>query len=128
MKYELGDKVRIKACYKRQKIAEQMEQDGIEQDIDDYLFSEAMEGVSYNFIKYKREETNEEGYICGTRTIKIEADLMAQHEGEVYWADDRIYQEDYKMKKFYIVATRMNIIRYVDFDDIQYIYGDEVAQ
>lgn len=126
MKYELGDNVRIKACYKRQKLTKQMKVDGIEQDIESYLFSESMRGDYYKFIKYKREKVDEEGFICGTRTIKIEADLMSQHESESQWADTRIYQEDCKMKKFYLVATRMNIIRYVDFNDIEYIYENEV--
>lgn len=124
MKYELGDKVKIKACYKRQNLIEQMKKDGVEQDLESYLFSDEMAGSYYKFIKYRRKEIKEEGYICGIRTIKIEADLMAQHEDEIYWESARVYQEDFKMKKLYLVATQMNVIRYVDFNDIQYIYEE----
>lgn len=124
MIYKLGDPVRITACYKRQNLYEQMEQNGIKQDIESYLFSDEMAGGYYKFIKYKREPIDECGYICGTRTIKIEADLSAEYAGESGRSKDRIYQEDYKMKKFYLVATKMNVIRYVDFNDIQYIYEE----
>lgn len=124
MKYELGDLVKIKAHYKRQNLSKQMQQEGIGQDIESYLFSDDMAGDYYRFIKYKREELDERGYVCGTRTIKIEADLSAQHEDETYWGSARVYQEDFKMKKFYLIATNMNTIRYVDFNDIQYIYEE----
>ena len=124
MIYELGDKVAVFAHYKRKNLTAQMEADGIKQDIKSYLFSDDMAGDFYRFEKYKRTELEETGYICGTRTIKIQADFMAQHEDEVEWEDAGVYQEDYKMKKLYLVATRMNTMRYVEFKDIQYIYEE----
>ena len=120
MKYELGDKVRISACYKRQLLSEQLKDDGIETDLEEYLETDDMAGDCYTFIKYDRENIDETGYIVGMRTIKISADLTYSN-GDNPFEREGVYQESEKYKKFYLVATRMNMFRYVDFDDIEYI-------
>ena len=51
MKYELGDKVRIKKHWKRQNQTEQLEKMGIS-DLEDYLMSDEMVGDCMHLDKF----------------------------------------------------------------------------
>lgn len=129
MRYELGDKVRIKKYWRQISQSGQLKSYGID-DLEQHLRSQDMQGDTMWFDKFIKVETNEIGLIVGERTIKIRYSLW--HD----WQDaydtgmgtmpeiDKISQESAEFKKVYLVATRMNCIRRVSFEDIQYIGGD----
>ena len=118
MKYELGDKVQIKKYWKRQSQTEQLEKMGISE-LEDHLMSDEMAGEYIRLDKYKKEPIEEVGYICGIREFKTSYDLMFVSD-EPYRSDG-IRQTGEKFTKTYLVATRMNCLRRVSFEDIEYI-------
>lgn len=118
MKYELGDRVRIKKYWKRQNQTEQLERMGIS-DLKDHLMSDEMAGDSIHLDKFKKEPIEEVGYICGMREFKVNYGVTyVFDEGTL---DVGIRQMDEKTVKAYLVATRMNCLRRVSFEDIEYI-------
>lgn len=121
MKYELGDKVRINYHWKRQNQTEQLERMGIS-DLEDYLMSDEMVGDCMHLDKFKKESIEEVGYICGMREFKVNYGVTyVFDEGHL---DVGIRQMDEKSVKAYLVATRMNCLRRVSFEDIEYIGRD----
>ena len=118
MKYELGDKVRIKNYWKRQSQTEQLERMGISE-LEDHLMSDEMAGDSIHLDKFKKEPIEEVGYICGIREFKTGYDLMFLTD-EPYRSDG-VRQVQEQLSKTYLVATRMNCLRRVSFEDIEYI-------
>ena len=54
MKYELGDRVRIKKYWKRQNQTEQLQKMGIS-DLEEHLMSDEMAGDSIHLDKLKKE-------------------------------------------------------------------------
>ena len=118
MKYELGDKVRIKNYWKRQSQTEQLERMGISE-LEDHLMSDEMVGEYIRLDKYKKEPIEEVGYICGIREFKTSYDLMFVSD-EPYRSDG-VRQVQEQLSKTYLVATRMNCLRRVSFEDIEYI-------
>lgn len=121
MKYELGDKVRINYHWKRQNQTEQLERMGIS-DLEDYLMSDEVVGDCIHLDKFKKEPIEEVGYICGMREFKVNYGVTyVFDEGHL---DVGIRQMDEKNVKAYLVATRMNCLRRVSFEDIEYIGRD----
>lgn len=118
MKYELGDKVRIKKHWKRQSQQEQIEKMGI-QKLEDYLMSDEMAGDFVHFDKFKKEAIEEVGFICGMREFKTSYNLMFITDDP--YMSDSVQQMDEQYSKTYLVATRMNCLRRVSFEDIEYI-------
>ena len=118
MKYELGDRVRIKKHWKKQSQTEQLEKMGITE-LEDHLMSDEMAGEYIRLDKYKKEPIEEVGYICGIREFKTSYDLMFASD-EPYRSDG-VRQVQEQLSKTYLVATRMNCLRRVSFEDIEYI-------
>ena len=118
MKYELGDKVRIKNYWKKQSQPKQLEKMGIAE-LEYHLMSDDMAGDYVRFDKFKKEPVEEVGYICGIREFKTSYDLMYEFDNP--YLKDGIRQTGEKLTKTYLVATRMNCLRRVSFEDIEYI-------
>ena len=118
MKYELGDRVRIKKHWKKQSQTEQLEKMGITE-LEDHLMSDGMAGDSIHLDKFKKEPSEEVGFICGIREFKTCYDLM--YVIDEPYRSDGIRQTGEKFTKTYLVATRMNCLRRVSFEDIEYI-------
>lgn len=130
MKYELGDKVRIKKHWKKVDQHKQIIEKGIE-NLDEHLRSDDMQGCPEVFDRFRKESIDEIGYIAGAREIKVKYGLI------YCWEDsfdtgmgmmpevDEIRLDDWsdKFEKIYLVATRMNCLRRVSFEDIEYIGG-----
>ena len=117
MKYELGEKVRINKHWKRQHRAKQLKNRGIE-DLESYLMSDDVAGDYLNIKKYEKENIEEFGYICGMRFLKVSYDL--QYICDEPYIKDGIQQLDYKSEQVYLVATKMNTLRRVSFEDIEH--------
>ena len=118
MKYESGDRVRIKKHWKKQSQTEQLDKMGITE-LEDHLMSDEMAGEYIRLDKYKKEPIEEVGYICGIREFKTSYDLMFVSD-EPYRSDG-VRQVQEQLSKTYLVATRMNCLRRVSFEDIEYI-------
>lgn len=118
MKYELGDKVRITNHWKRQNREKQLEKMGISE-LEDYLMSDEMQGDSIHLDKFKKEPIDEVGFICGMREFKTSYDLMYEFDNP--YIKDGIRQIKEHLSKTYLVATRMNCLRRVSFEDIEFI-------
>lgn len=118
MKYELGDRVRINYHWKRQSQPKQLEEMGISE-LEYYLMSDEMAGDSIHLDKFKKERIVETGFICGIREFKTSYDLMFVSD-EPYRSEG-IRQVEEKHSITYLVATRMNCLRRVSFEDIEYI-------
>lgn len=132
MKYELGDRVRIKKHWKRKGLYDGLPFLG--KSLEEYLTSDEMAGSSYKFNKYLKGPLYEVGLIVGVRTIKVSADFMWDEEHEVDYGEfgtqvykARINQTEASYEKNYLVASGMNCLRRVSFEDIQYI-GNEDEQ
>jgi len=122
MKYELGDRVRIKNHWKKQSQMEQLEKMGISE-LEYYLMSDEMQGDSIHLDKFKKEPIDEVGFICGMREFKTSYDLMYEFDNP--YIKDGIRQIKEHLSKTYLVATRMNCLRHVSFEDIEYIGNGE---
>lgn len=118
MKYELGDKVRINKYWKLQNRDEQLKSRGIE-DLDSYLMSDDLAGDYLHIKKYKKENIEEIGYVCGVRFLKVSYDL--EYICDEPHTKDGIQQIDYQSEQVYLVATKMNTLRRVSFEDIEFI-------
>lgn len=118
MKYELGDKVLIKKHWQRKGATEQLKLQGIS-DLEKHLMSDDMAGDYVQIDKYKKESIREIGYICGIREFKTSYKL--EYIFEEPYVKDGIQQMDYQTEKVYLVATRMNSLRRVSFEDIEFI-------
>lgn len=70
MKYELGDKVRIKKYWKRQNQTERLQKMGIS-DLEEHLMSDEMAGDYIHLDKFRKEPIERVGYICGMREFKV---------------------------------------------------------
>lgn len=129
MKFELGDKVKIKKHWRQIGLSGQVKSYGID-DLEQHLRSDDMQGDSMWFDKFIKSGIDEVGLIVGERTIKIRYSLW--HDWQDAYATgmgtmpevDKVSQESAEFKKVYLVATRMNCLRRVSFEDIQYIGGD----
>lgn len=115
-KYELGTKVKIKKHWKHQNRDEQLNVLGIP-DLENHLMSDDMAGNYIHIDKYKNTDIDETGYICGVRFLKVSYDL--QYICDEPYVKDRIQQMDYQSEKIYLVATKMNTLRRVSFEDIE---------
>lgn len=124
MKYELGDKVRIRAHWRKADYSSQLENKGIK-DLEEHLVSDDMAGDYIRLRKNEKVAIDEVGLVVGTRQIKTEYDLMLEYDA---WdgplSEPYIYQIDSKHERVYLVATRMNCMRRVSFEDIEYVGGD----
>lgn len=125
MKYELGDKVKI-TKYWRKKILPEGFEDYLKENQEEF----AGGGVEYK--KYEKINVEEIGYISGIRQQKISTTLSWELEegmdfGEFGTAPDfeGIRQLDSKHIQVYLVATRMNCLRRVSFEDIEFLGGKE---
>lgn len=118
MKYELGEKVRINKHWKRQNREKQLKIRGID-DLESYLMSDDAAGDYLNITKYEKENIEEFGYICGIRFLKVSYDL--QYICDEPYIKDGIQQLDYQSEQIYLVATKMNTLRRVSFEDIEHI-------
>ena len=118
MKYELGDKVLIKKHWQRKGATEQLKLQGIS-DLEKHLMSDDMAGDYVRIDKYKKESIREVGFICGIREFKTSYDL--EYIFEEPYVKDGIQQMNYQTEKVYLVATKMNTLRRVSFEDIEYM-------
>lgn len=118
---EVGDRVRINHYWRGVNQYDQQKKMGID-DLEEYLRSEEMQGDTVTFDKYTKTSINEIGYIAGKRTIKVKYALWHFYEDTI--GSDRIEQESAKYEEIYLVATRMNCLRRVSFEDIQYLGGE----
>lgn len=128
MKYELGDKVKISKCWKPAGFDEQVEKKGIKViELEDYLRSDEMAGDTLEFEKNVKVSVVEEGLIVGVRQIKTKYRIWHLYQESVetdfgYTSEiDRIEQESAEYEKVYLVATNLNCIRKVSFEDIQFV-------
>lgn len=122
MKYELGDKVSILKHWKRITVEEFLKGTYYipnNLSLEDHLMSDGMAGDSFKVKKYINIPINETGIIVGKRKIKTEYDLEYITQQE--YTSDGIQQVDYKQEEIYLVATRMNCLRKVSFEDIRFI-------
>lgn len=130
MKYELGDKVRIRNHWKKVDQYEYLKNKGIK-DLEEYLRSDEMQGVSVEIDRFQKYPIDEIGYIVGVREIKVSYGLTHCQEDSygTEWGMapgiDEIRIDDHldKFEKIYLVATRMNCLRRVSFEDIEFIGG-----
>lgn len=121
MKYELGDKVKIKQHWKRANFSDQLDKMGFDsqEELETHLRSEEMAGDTVSFVKHVKAPVNEEGIVVGVRQIKTEYRIW--HLYGVMPEIDRIEQESADYEKVYLVSTRMDCLRKVSFEDIQFI-------
>lgn len=130
MKYELGDKVRIRNHWKKVDQSEQLTKQGINY-LGEHLRSEEMQGVSVEIDRLQKFPIEEVGLIVGVREIKVRYGLTHCWEDSygTEWGMapgiDEIRIDDHldKFEKIYLVATRMNCLRRVSFEDIEFIGG-----
>lgn len=126
MKYELGDKVRITNHWKKCDFYDQVKQREIG-DLDEYLKSDEMAGGTLSFDKYRKSPIDETGVIVGMRQIKTQYKLWHVYQDEIDVGVgimpeiDRIEQESATYERVYLVATRMNCLRKVSFEDIVFV-------
>lgn len=126
MKYELGDKVQINSHWKKCDFYDQVKQRDID-DLDEYLKSDEMVGATLSFDKYRKSLINETGVIVGMRQIKTRYELWHVYQDGIDVGIgimpeiDRIEQESATYERVYLVATRMNCLRKVSFEDIVFI-------
>lgn len=129
MKYELGDKVRITQCWKNANFQEQAIAKGItgEDALKEYLESDEMAGTTLSFDKHRKYPIDETGIIVGIRKIKTRYGLWHVYQDSfdtgmgIMPEVDRIEQESATYERIYLVATRMNCLRKVSFEDIVFI-------
>ena len=118
MKHELGDKVFITKHWRKQSRDNQLKNLGITS-LCDYVRSDDMAGDVVKLKKYAKEPINETGYIVGLRDLKVNYTLMYVCEESDLMPDvDEIRQVGADYERIYLVATRMNCIRKVSFEDI----------
>lgn len=130
MKYELGDRVKISKHWKKVDQSEQLTKQGINY-LGEYLRSEEMQGDSVEIDRLQKFPIEEVGLIVGVREIKVRYGLTHCWEdsydtgvGMMPEVDEiRIDEHLDKFEKIYLVATRMNCLRRVSFEDIEYIGG-----
>lgn len=129
MKYELGDRVRVKKYWKRRDQSDQLKKLCID-DLERYLRSDEMAGDVLWLDKFHKNIIDEVGLIVGIREIKVRYSLWRNYQDSYETGMgmmpevDRIDQESAEYKKVYLVATRMNCLRRVSFEDIEYV-GDK---
>lgn len=129
MKYELGDKVKIKQYWKRANFRDQLEKMGFDnqEELETHLRSEEMVGDTVSFAKHVKVPVNEEGIVIGIRQVKTEYRIWHFYQepfetGMGMMPEiDRIEQESADYEKVYLVATRMDCLRKVSFEDIQFV-------
>lgn len=128
MKYELGDRVRIKKHWKRRDQSDQLKKLCID-DLETYLRSDDMAGDTLWLDKYHKNTIDETGLIVGIRAIKVRYSLWHDYQDSYETGMgmmpkvDTIGQESAEYEKVYLVATRMNCLRRVSFEDIEYVGG-----
>ncbi len=124
MKFELGDKVRINQYWKRTPLPH---------DFVDFLKenSDELVGIGVKYSKYKKTSIKEVGIIVGKRQQKISTTLSWEFEEGIDYAYfgkgpdfEGVRQLDSEHIEIYLVATRMNCLRRVSFEDIEYVGGD----
>lgn len=129
MKYELGDKVKIKQHWKRANYIDQLLKMGFDsqEELETHLRSEEMAGDAVSFVKHVKVPVNEVGIVIGVRRIKTEYRIWHLYQepfntGMGMMPEiDRIEQESAEYEKVYLVSTRMDCLRKVSFEDIQFI-------
>ena len=121
MIYELGDKVRIIKYWKRNPMPYNWEEHLKEN-------AEDLAGRGIDFDKFVKTTCDEIGYICGRRSLKISTTLSYEFDDGIDFGGvgyqlpwEGIRQLDSKHVIVYLVATRMNCLRKVDFEDIEFL-------
>jgi hypothetical protein len=130
MKYELGDRVKISKHWKKVDQYECLKQLSID-DLENHLRSEEMQGDSVEIDRLQKFPIEEVGLIVGVREIKVRYGLTHCWEdsfdtgvGMMPEVDEiRLDNHLDKFEKIYLVATRMNCLIRVSFEDIKYIGG-----
>lgn len=117
MKYELGDRVRILKHWKKQDRNEELESQGIS-NLESHIMSDDMAGDYIHINKYRKDTIDEVGFIVGARYLKVSYDL--QYVCDEPYVKDGIQQMDYQSEKIYLVATKMNTLRRVSSEDIEF--------
>lgn len=126
MKFELGDKVNIKSYWKKKDRDRQLERQGIT-DLEKHLMSDEMAGGTLWINKYEIEPVDEVGYVVGIRSLKTSYTLSYVVEDSldvgvgIMPGYEGVRQQDAFSRKVYLVATKMNCIRRVNFEDMTYI-------
>ena len=111
MKYELGDKVRISAYWKKVDTKKMDELADAEYD------EETEENVKLNRIE--KRYCNEVGYVCGLRNV---VETVEYGFGEDYDFDALHWLNGTEtLRQVYLVATRMNGFRRVSKEDMVFI-------
>ncbi|MBC2115713.1 hypothetical protein [Listeria booriae] len=120
MKYELGDRVKIKKHWKREPLPYNLDEMLEEQ-------RDEIAGAGIKFDKYLKAQCNEEGFICGTRSLKTSTTLSYEHHDAIDVGvgmipeKEGVEQMDSEHVKVYLVATRMNCLRKVSKEDLEFI-------
>ena len=127
MKLELGDPVTIKKCWIPADRDKQIEAQGINPyKLEEYLRTDEMAGDTVSINKFEKKIVDETGIIVGQRKIKTIYRLWHCYEDEyetgmgIMPEVDIICQESAEYETVYLVATRMNCIRKVSFEDMTY--------
>lgn len=126
MKFELGDKVHISNYWKKVDRDAWLEKQGIN-DLEKHLASDEMAGDILWINKYEIEPVDEVGYVVGIRSLKTSYTLSYVVEDSldvgvgIMPGYEGIRQQDAFSQKVYLVATKMNCIRRVNFEDMTYI-------
>lgn len=96
-------------------------------DLDDYLGSDDMAGDTVEIKKYQKETIEEVGFVAGIRSFKHSYELMHVFEDAFETGMgmmpevNEVRQVSSEHERVYLVATRMNCLRKVSFEDIEYI-------
>lgn len=127
MKYELGDKVRIKKCWMPADRDKQLEAYGIDPyKLEEYLRTDEMVGDTISLNKFEKRLVDEAGIVVGIRKIKSVYRIWHRYDEAfdtgmgIMPEIDRICQESAEYEVVYLVATRMNCMRKVSFEDMTY--------
>ncbi|EAC8477265.1 hypothetical protein JH67_02905 [Listeria monocytogenes] len=116
MKYELGDKVKIRKYWRRKSLPAHLEEQ---------LKQEEEEVIKFD--KYELVECDEIGYIAGARSLKVSTSLVWTFEDSVDTGlrtiseFEGVRQTDSDHVDIYLVATRMNCFRRVNKSDMELI-------
>ncbi|EUJ24248.1 hypothetical protein MFLO_15713 [Listeria floridensis FSL S10-1187] len=121
MRYELGDKVRIKKILAQKKVCHTTSKNDFEK----------IQKKKKKFYKYTLVDCDETGFIVGIRSLKISTTLIWTFEDSINFGVgsspeyEGVRQRDSEHISIYLVATRMNCFRRVNQADIELLEGVE---
>lgn len=121
MRYELGDKVEITACWKPITQGDYWQRFSYlpSKTLEEHLMTDDMAGTTFTVARFIKTPCSMQGYIVGKRRLRVTYDLEYLTERE--YIEDGIEVVDYIEQDFYLVATGMNCIRKVSFEDIRFL-------